>query len=425
LYQVRILNPSRPKYVDREADNHGRPFIFRVPNELILKFADNLDVDDINAFARTSRGLNRLLTPYMYRRADHEHSIRARPYFLRAVDGSNLTAVRRFIEVGTSVNMKDTTNPRRPTSLVSCVQDGNIEVAKLLIEHGVNLSDADAWGWTPLHHAVRSESMARLLLDAGADVCATPGHEQMILYSVGTFEGTAIAQHFPHGRNYPADHDRNGPTPLHGAARNGTAETVQLILKAGANIQAANFMGETPLHIAAQAGRADNVETFLAWGANIEATSRLGFTPLLHAIREWGTGERTLAAAHRILHRAPRSDSGCWKGAEACVPSCLWTEYNHPVVDLLLDARVNILGSSDHDPKALEWAAAYVGSVTEDRCFVGDGELVRRETRAWWNWLWVTRCTSIWNPSFVCSLLGFWLLAIIPSLIFCSRFHCI
>jgi hypothetical protein len=242
---------------------------------------------------------------------------------LRAIDRRNLTAISRFIAVGASVNMYDTIRPLRSTPLISCVYDGRVEIARLLIDNRVDVLAPDGLGRPPLYHAVRWEAMTRLLLDAGADIAATYGQCETI---------------------------------LHGAAIHGTTETVRLILKAGANTEATNNRGETPLHIAAQVERADIAETLLKWGANVQATCRLGFTPLLHAI----TGDRTLAAAHRILHRAPRPDGRCWEGTEACVPSCLWAEDNHPIVDLLLDAGVNRLRSTDVNSSLLDWAASYV-----------------------------------------------------------------
>jgi hypothetical protein len=49
-------------------------------------FADCLDLDDINTLVCTTRALNWLLTPYMYRRSKDLKSRDRRPYFLKAVD---------------------------------------------------------------------------------------------------------------------------------------------------------------------------------------------------------------------------------------------------------------------------------------------------------------------------------------------------
>jgi hypothetical protein len=87
----------------------------------MLMFADCLELDDINTLVRTTKEINWLLTPYIYRRSKDRNSRRGRPYVLRAVDAGNLTAVRHLIDVGTSVNMRDTTDYYLPTSLHSCM----------------------------------------------------------------------------------------------------------------------------------------------------------------------------------------------------------------------------------------------------------------------------------------------------------------
>jgi hypothetical protein len=333
-----------------------------MPNELKLTIADNLGVGDINALVCTSRAMNRLLTPYMYRRAKNLCS-KSRPFFLRAVDSGSLTAVRRFIEVGTSVNMSDTTDLLRPTSLHSCVQGGNLGMTQLLIKNGANISAVNRLGLTPLHYAVRrrrsSESLVRLLLDAGADLFVSSMLYHTVLFTATMYGTTSIVQLLLHRGAIPTIHEHDGATPLHGAASHGTAATVQLILKAGVNIEATNSSGETPLHMAAKFGKADNVDTLLQWGANVNATSRIRSTPLLEAVLYFGTCGEKQAAAHRILHVAPPPDGSCWKGTEACVPSCRFAQYNQRTVDILLYAGADILATSNNNISPLRWAVVH------------------------------------------------------------------
>ncbi|MFW5685076.1 MAG: HD domain-containing protein [Spirochaetota bacterium] len=85
-------------------------------------------------------------------------------------------------------------------------------IAGRLIENGAPVSAPDQFGRTPLHAAVRSPTMVRLLLDAGADVNAA---------------------------------DVFGRTPLHEALP--YPESVQLLIDAGADITAEDFIGNTPL----------------------------------------------------------------------------------------------------------------------------------------------------------------------------------
>jgi ankyrin repeat protein len=355
---------TRPsgELVDVEADDPGSHFS-RVPNELKLTIADNLGVSDINALLRTSRELNWLLTPYIYRRARNLRRSSGRPYFLREVDAGNYTTVRHFTEVGASVNMTDTIHSFWPTAIHSCVDCGNIAIVQLLIQHGVNVSPANRWGMTPLHYAVSrrhpSEEMVRLLLDAGADLSARARFYDTILHTAAMFGTTSIVELLIKRGAIPTICEADGSTLLHSAARHGAPRTVRIILEAGLNIEATNNSGETPLHIAAQSGQDDNVEVLLQWWANVEATDHLGFTPLLQAVTLRGRWGRPDVAAHRILHSAPRVDGRCWKGTEACVPSCQFANYNQPIVDQLLEAGANILAANIYNTSPLDWAIAF------------------------------------------------------------------
>jgi hypothetical protein len=140
--------------INVEADGPRGTYFIRVPNDLLLVFADYLGLRDIDALVRTCQAVNRILTPYIYCRAKHLRIRGGRPFFLLAVDASNMTAVRRFIEVGASVNIRDTMKDLRPTSLHSCVARSDIAMAQLMIENGASLNADNLYGITPLHLAV-------------------------------------------------------------------------------------------------------------------------------------------------------------------------------------------------------------------------------------------------------------------------------
>jgi ankyrin repeat protein len=274
--------------VDIETDEPGPGYFVQVPNELKLIFADCLDLDDINILVRTSRALNQLLTPYMYRRAKDGHSKLGKPYFLRAVDTGNLTAVRQFIEVGSSVNMQDTRNYDLKTALHRCAASGNIGIAQLLIQNGVKMSPAANGGTTPLHLAVRgshpSKEMVTLLLDAGADISATCIYYHTVLYAAAVF-GTASIVRLLLNRGADPTICKNGSTLLHWSAKFATAATVLLFLDAGVNVEAKNRCGETALHCAVEFHHLDMVKLLLERGANIHAMDDTGRTPLQELLK--------------------------------------------------------------------------------------------------------------------------------------------
>jgi len=74
-----------------------------------------------------------------------------------------------------------------------------------------------------------------------------------------------------------------GWTALHYAAAYGHADVVELLLEAGADIKAKNNSGGTALHYAAAYGHADVVELLVSAGANVNAQDKDGWTALFWA----------------------------------------------------------------------------------------------------------------------------------------------
>jgi hypothetical protein len=322
-------------------------------------FADRLYVDDINALVRTTRALNWLLTPYMYRRAKDLRSgyWYQVPYFLRAVEAGNLTAVRRFIEVGASVNMSDPMLDYLPTALHRCVSGECIEMAQLLIQHGVNMSPVNSRGETPLHHAFRTESLetwVTLLVDAGADIFASSESGKTIL-STATMRGSLSTVQLLLGRGViPTTRDEYGNTLLHDVAVGGNAVIFGLMLEAGLDIEATNSVDETPLHYAAKLNRNDFVIELLQRGANVDAIDITGCTPLQAAL----SYSKSKTAARHILHHETLPEECASTGSQACVPGCLFGKSAKPVVDVLLSAGADIRASSNYTRSPLAWAAS-------------------------------------------------------------------
>ena len=100
-----------------------------------------------------------------------------------------------------------------------------------------------------LHQAAwnNTAEVAKLLINAGADVNATNG---------------------------------NGETPLHSAAQKSAAETAKVLLAKGAEVNAKANGGKTPLHYAAAFNAVAIVKLLLANGADINAKNSAGYTPL-------------------------------------------------------------------------------------------------------------------------------------------------
>lgn len=86
----------------------------------------------------------------------------------------------------------------------------------------------------------------------------------------------------------------DGMTALHWAATNGDAAMTQMLLSAGANVRATTRLGGiTALHLATQGGQAQVAAALLAAGADANLATTTGATPLMLAARSGNTETAT------------------------------------------------------------------------------------------------------------------------------------
>jgi len=179
-------------------------------------------------------------------------------------------------------------------SLFQAAQEGHLQQVLDLLTQGVDIYATDDEGCTALHHAARQGhlSVVEALLAHGAQVDAT---------------------------------DAQGWTPLFKAAYNheldcGFAPVVQVLAKAGADVNHRIFFGLTPLMLAAGGGEAAVCEVLLNAGADLLAANEGGRTALAMA------KERFFVDVINLLHEAQgyvmeTEGTACASGARQGPPS--------------------------------------------------------------------------------------------------------
>ena len=161
--------------------------------------------------------------------------------------------VRSLLERGASVCIKR----EGGSNLLHNYRSNNAAIARLLIEHGVNVNEVrSSDGLTPLMASKNS-----LLLDFGANCNVA---------------------------------DLDGNTILHIVAKdyNLKKETVEKFLDAGASLTAQNQDGDTPLHIMSRNMSSEFLEFCLEHGGNLESRNHKGLTVLLHSFSSWGPNNK-------------------------------------------------------------------------------------------------------------------------------------
>jgi ankyrin repeat protein len=148
------------------------------------------------------------------------------------------------------------------TPLHASVDEGHIEVSKLLFAHGADINSRCADNYTPLHHASDRGhvGIAKWLLDHGADVNPkqkygwTPLHHAA---SDGHFDVCRILVR----RNADVNlQDDDGLTPLHRASMRWDEAIVRLLLDHGADVQVRNLEGKTASEVASDLEREEIVQ---------------------------------------------------------------------------------------------------------------------------------------------------------------------
>jgi len=166
---------------------------------------------------------------------------------------------------------------------------GDLEVARLLIDRGVDLSPVDGYGMTPLNTALRHghEASAQLLIERGANL-STADWLGMTPLHIALREGhQASAQLLIEWGADLSTADEGGQTPLHAALRHGHEAAAQLLIERGVDFSAADELGVTPLHTTLRHGYEASALLLIERGANLSAVDGDGMTPL-HIALQWG-----------------------------------------------------------------------------------------------------------------------------------------
>jgi ankyrin repeat protein len=134
-----------------------------------------------------------------------------------------------------------------------------LSTIRIIISQGARLSPVDSEGRCPLRLAVDQESweLAKILTEAGADPFVVAG-DGMTPAELVIMQGSAPVRTVFSGKAIGA-RDSSGNTILHYAARNGSPETIAVLLQLGANKSIKNISAESPADIAKRWERTDTL----------------------------------------------------------------------------------------------------------------------------------------------------------------------
>jgi serine/threonine-protein phosphatase 6 regulatory ankyrin repeat subunit B len=174
---------------------------------------------------------------------------------MKAAQMGALEAVKNYLKAKADVNML---NPQKKyNAIMLAAERGNYYTSIELVEAGADLMHRNRFGMTALHVAVASghTEIARTMIDS-----------------------KRISIDIPIEGSY-----NHGMTSLMIAAQRGDANTVNVFVAKGANVNALNRDKESALMYACIGGYVDIATELLSHGADLKAKNKLGLTALMLA----------------------------------------------------------------------------------------------------------------------------------------------
>ncbi len=145
-------------------------------------------------------------------------------------------------------------------------------------------------GWTALITAAHYnyKDIAHLLMKSGADVNYTYRSRQPIHYAAEQGNTGIIEILLQAGACVNAESPGDGDTPLILASTGGHTHTVQFLLSQGADVEMEDMSGNRALHWAAGEGHIDTVAALIEVDTNIDSMNNNMLTPLIFSCRNMG-----------------------------------------------------------------------------------------------------------------------------------------
>lgn len=238
-----------------------------LPNEVVLLVATHLEYAyEINALCCTSRRLHELLNPVLYK---YSHAQQNGGYVVEwaAINGL-VSTTRLILEAGAPPNACGWM-VKQPFALAAT--HGHSEIIELLYEHGVEPCPTDN-DWK--HH--RDEEPDVLDCEEGHPLSMAAANGHVSVVSLLLKHGVPVDLHTG---------TREKRTALHLAAEKGHLDVLRVLVDAGSQINAQDYLGTTSLHFAVHEGHLEAVQFLLARGADPNMSTTSGSTALCMAPR--------------------------------------------------------------------------------------------------------------------------------------------
>lgn len=203
---------------------------------------------------------------------------------ISAVENNKIESIKYLLNIGADPNV----GYNKLTPLEHACLQGNVEIAKILVEHGAKVDGLEVKG-KPLYNAAKSGNtdVVEYLIKKGASVNSIPkysdgsGGESALMAASynGQFEAVKLLIENGADVNY-SDENVDKDTAIIWDAGQGSRHIVEYLVQKGAKIDYQNEKGQTALMRAASQGQLDNVKVLIKYNADTSIKDKEGHTAL-------------------------------------------------------------------------------------------------------------------------------------------------
>ena len=221
-------------------------------------------------------------------------------------------AVSLLIEKGANVNIM---GGMFGTAVQTAAARGKAKIVEYLLDHKAEVNLMGGWSHasalilaSKLANKKTSESIIRLLVDAGADLNATDADGATALHAAA-FSGSMNVLKLLVGNNAKLDlKDDEGSTPLLVAVLQGRHAAAKYLIESGANLNIKDRSGVAPIHAAISQAQPKLLNTLLCHQVDVNVKNEEGMTALHIAVDENDASAVELLIAHNANVNAPDRD---------------------------------------------------------------------------------------------------------------------
>lgn len=298
---------------------------------------------------------------------------------------NHIEVVQFLLDSGADVEAKtDVGN----TALLYACQANNPVIAHLLLDHGADPKITDQKGTTPLHWAIsyKHSDLAVRLIEMGADVNAVDTETGRSVVESAYFDGLAEVGDLLiiKGANANFQNKLYGDTPLMWTSDNNFYNSVQLLVKRGANVNLLTKNKMTSALARASGNKKDDIRIpafLIKNGAKVNLDHDSGWLPLSEAARsgnvkiaklllEKGIDVNTISVSRggitalndavfngslemtKLLVTNGADVNAVTENGSSILLRAVWTDKNYAIVEYLISkgANVNLANEDGETP---------------------------------------------------------------------------